>query len=62
MNVSDCKVNCELLQAKNVGSFGKSRNYRCMSEKAPEKKGQNTQEYVSGYLIRVLKKCPEGYV
>lgn len=58
MKISECVHNCRFLLKKIYPSG--SREYRCLSEKAPEKK--NAGKHTPGYMLKQLKSCPEGLV
>ena len=54
MRSSNCIPGCTFFRRKIGGS-----EYRCLSPKAPEKKGGHHNP-ASGYAIKKLESCPEG--
>jgi hypothetical protein len=56
VKITDCKFRCEFLILRK-----KPRQYRCISEKLPEKHTIR-DDAVNGRRIQRVEVCPEGYI
>ena len=60
VKASNCVINCRFLLIRKVGYLDRSREYRCLSPKAPEKSRKRVDE-VQGRKLGDLESCPEGF-